>query len=139
MYWNTFLCAYTWTVRPINTIFSRKRAIPDLNNLYPFQAIQRIFTKIRARKDTQSNRIHNYFPILLESIQNNFLPFHQLLLNSPDCVPCDNFSTWKVNWMNEKSNRSKGFKRQSKKKFKKRHSKWQTEFLSNRRHLREIQ
>ena len=81
MYQKTFVCLCRRTVNPINTIFNTVHVILDMNNIFKFQNIWRIFTRVRACADgqtdrrtiRQTNRMHKHFSTLLESVKNKIL------------------------------------------------------------------
>ena len=70
MYRKTFVCLCRQIVSRIYTIFNPVYAMSDINNLYKFQDISRIFTKVRAWTDRQTNRMHKHFLTLLERVKN---------------------------------------------------------------------
>ena len=71
MHKNTFVHLCTSFINPMRTIFSKKRATIDLNNICQFQVIRRIFTKPKERTGRQTNPFHKYFSTLLESVNKN--------------------------------------------------------------------
>ena len=49
MYRKTFVCLCRQTISRIYTIFNTVHAISDINNIYQFQDLWRIFTRVRVR------------------------------------------------------------------------------------------
>ena len=74
MYRKTFVCLCRQTISRIYTIFNTVHAMSDINNIYQFQNIWRILTRVRAwtygQTDRQTNRMHKHFSTLLESVKN---------------------------------------------------------------------
>ena len=74
-----FVCLYRQTIRRIYTIFNMVHAMLDMNNIYQFQDIWRIFTRVRARTDRwtdgQTNWMHKLFSSLLENVKKNVNSF----------------------------------------------------------------
>ena len=71
------MCLCRQTISRIYTIFNTVHAMSDMNNIYQFQDIWRIFTRVRARTGRrtdgqtgrQTNRMHKHFWTLLESVK----------------------------------------------------------------------
>ena len=57
-YRKTFVCLCRQTLRPIHTIFKTVYSISDINNIDQFQDIWRIFTRVRAYIDRQTDKLN---------------------------------------------------------------------------------
>ena len=53
------MCTRTQTIGHICTISNAKHSIVDLNSIYQFQDIQRIFTRIKVHTDTEIDKQAN--------------------------------------------------------------------------------
>ena len=82
MHRKAFVCLCRQTISRICTLFNTVHSMSNINNMYQFQDIWRIFTRGRARTDRrterrtdrqtnrQTNRMHKHFSTLLESVKN---------------------------------------------------------------------
>ena len=68
MYRKNFVCLCRQTISRMFNVFNEVHAMSDMNNIYQFQDIWKIFTRVRARSDRQTNRMHKHFSTLLESV-----------------------------------------------------------------------
>ena len=74
MYRKTFVCLCRQTISRIYTIFNTVHAMSDKNNIYQFQDITKIFTRVRAWTDGQTDKqteCIKHFSTLLESVNKN--------------------------------------------------------------------
>ena len=55
MYWKAFVCLCRRILNSMHTIFNTVHSVSDMNSTYKFQDISRIFTKVRACTDGQTN------------------------------------------------------------------------------------
>ena len=58
MYRDTFVGLCRKTIKPLSTIFNTVHAISDINNMYEFKDILRIFTRIKACTDRETERLN---------------------------------------------------------------------------------
>ena len=79
MYRKTFGCLCRQTICRIYTIFNPVHAMSDINNIYQFQDIWRIFTRVRAWTDGQTdiqtecmNTFQLFWKVLKRHLITNF-------------------------------------------------------------------
>ena len=83
MYWKTFVCLCRQTMSRIYIFFNTVHSMSDMNNIYQFQNIWRIFTRVRAptdrktdgQTDRQTECINTFHPCwkVLKSITHLFM------------------------------------------------------------------
>ena len=117
MYRKTFVCLCRQTICRIHTIFNTVHAMSDMNNIYQFHDIWRIFTRVRARTDRQTNRMHKHFSTLLESVKkgthktiktnhkqySHIIKFHptvwdSVIFKTSECLVHRNLHKW-ISWI----------------------------------------
>ena len=55
-----FACSCAWIIRHTCIIFNTKYSIVFRNNIYKYEDIRRIFTRIKSRTDRQTENINTY-------------------------------------------------------------------------------
>ena len=108
MYRKTFVCICRRTISLMHAIFNTVHAMSDMDNLYKFQDILRMFMWVRAWKDSRTKCIPKHFSTLSTFIilisycyfysenSSNVLERETVFWGSIKSLPCPHLIVWKI-------------------------------------------